>query len=515
MKNFLLRAALTSVLLLAAAITLYISRFRMKGDGVSYLDLADAYLRADWAAAANTSWSPIYPLILAVFRAVFVPSAYLEIPLVHLTNFFIFCIALASFLWLINEITKAAGEISSSCILMAFALFTYCALNLIAVASVTPDMLLLSVITAITTVFLRIRREGLSCKRAVILGTLCGIGFLTKAVFLPLSLGFLALIALIYIRQEKIKVALVLAAFTVVALPFIGFLSISKQRFTFSDIGWINYCIDVRSCEGSEKPAPEGESNLILYRSKNTEATFPLWYDLAESRQQLKIRFDPGKQIDKTSKVVRRTIGILGGVFSLPLWIVIIVYAVVRRRLFFNAVGMTHPVLILAFGGIASYSLTHVENRYLAPMMIPLLTPFLIVTAVEKKTWLKYLTVGAALCLFLAVVYNLRGQIRKGVEPDRKQTVLAAAKANEVGLQEKDNIIVVGDGIRLYWARTARLRIVGEIPTAEAVDRQMSCDLNRTGVKAIVTNLSAPADTSEWIEIDADTKSYLRMTKCK
>src|SRR5215468_10379470 len=38
------------------------SRHEMNGDGIPYLDIGDAYFRADWSAAINASWSPLYKL---------------------------------------------------------------------------------------------------------------------------------------------------------------------------------------------------------------------------------------------------------------------------------------------------------------------------------------------------------------------------------------------------------------------------------------------------------------------
>jgi hypothetical protein len=41
----------------------------MNRDGVSYLDLADAYARGDSANAVNASWGPAYSWVLAVESA--------------------------------------------------------------------------------------------------------------------------------------------------------------------------------------------------------------------------------------------------------------------------------------------------------------------------------------------------------------------------------------------------------------------------------------------------------------
>src|SRR5262245_57689557 len=66
-------------------------------DGVSYLDIADAYLRADWNAALNAYWSPLYSWLLASMLAVLDPNAYWELPAVKLVNFLIYVGALLAF----------------------------------------------------------------------------------------------------------------------------------------------------------------------------------------------------------------------------------------------------------------------------------------------------------------------------------------------------------------------------------------------------------------------------------
>src|SRR5215510_12192548 len=69
----------------------------MNADGISYLDIGDAYFRADWTNAINPVWSPLYSWILGFANFVIRPSIQWEFPLVHFVNFIIYLIALASF----------------------------------------------------------------------------------------------------------------------------------------------------------------------------------------------------------------------------------------------------------------------------------------------------------------------------------------------------------------------------------------------------------------------------------
>jgi hypothetical protein len=47
----------------------------MNPDGTAYIDIARAWLRADWSAALNAYWSPLYPWMLAAAIAVFHPAS--------------------------------------------------------------------------------------------------------------------------------------------------------------------------------------------------------------------------------------------------------------------------------------------------------------------------------------------------------------------------------------------------------------------------------------------------------
>ena len=50
-------------------------RYMMNPDGTAYIDIARAWLRADWSAALNAYWSPLYPWMLAAAIAVFHPAS--------------------------------------------------------------------------------------------------------------------------------------------------------------------------------------------------------------------------------------------------------------------------------------------------------------------------------------------------------------------------------------------------------------------------------------------------------
>ncbi|HEX9331810.1 MAG TPA: hypothetical protein VF896_07980, partial [Anaerolineales bacterium] len=84
----------------------------MNADGISYLDIGDAYFHADWGNAINPVWSPLYSWVLGFANFLIRPSMQWEFPVVHLVNFIIYLIALSSFefMWKRVRTYEASNE---------------------------------------------------------------------------------------------------------------------------------------------------------------------------------------------------------------------------------------------------------------------------------------------------------------------------------------------------------------------------------------------------------------------
>ncbi len=120
----------------------------MNPDGISYLDIGDAYFRADWQNAINPVWSPFYSWLLGFVNFVFKPSMSWQFPTVHIINFLIFLAALLSFEFMWGKIRTTDAEQGSLRIsdrlwwTLGYVLFIWISLSLIRIWSVTPDMLM-------------------------------------------------------------------------------------------------------------------------------------------------------------------------------------------------------------------------------------------------------------------------------------------------------------------------------------------------------------------------------------
>jgi hypothetical protein len=66
-------------------------------DGLSYLDVARAYVRHDWHTALNGFWGPLYTWLLALGMGGFHPGIRTELVMVRTLNFVLFAAALYTF----------------------------------------------------------------------------------------------------------------------------------------------------------------------------------------------------------------------------------------------------------------------------------------------------------------------------------------------------------------------------------------------------------------------------------
>src|SRR5215470_6657964 len=247
--NFWLWTAVLALGLVQAAA----NRYSIFSDGISYLDLSDAYRHGDWHNAINGQWSPLYPILLAVTFSILRPSAYYEAPVAHLVMLFLYIACFASLQLLVREIqqrnslseqvSRQGGFSDSQFKVLACLFFLLMAqdYNTARDASV-PDLLVVLIIFLASTLILRISRTGANWRRAIGLGVVLGFGYLAKAVMFPLAPVFMATAIL---RRESFKkllaeTAVCLVAFGLVAGPYIYALSRNKHRFTFSDVGNLN-----------------------------------------------------------------------------------------------------------------------------------------------------------------------------------------------------------------------------------------------------------------------------------
>ncbi len=159
------------IAIVLGAIAAWDARYIMDPDGISYLDMGDAYFRGDWEMAINAYWSPLYSWLLGLALYILKPSPFWEYPVVHLVNLVIYLCSLGCFQFFMNEFIRyhrsQKGRFSEyegvtlpewAWLVIGYTLFIWSSLKLITLSVVTPDMCVSAFVYLASGLLLRIQR---------------------------------------------------------------------------------------------------------------------------------------------------------------------------------------------------------------------------------------------------------------------------------------------------------------------------------------------------------------------
>ena len=230
----------------------------MNPDGITYMDISDAYRAGHWIAAINSYRSPAYSWILAPALALTDVKPDAEFAAVHAVNFLIFLVALSCFHFLLTGVIRTHPKPPFpewAFVGVAYAVFLWSTLTVITLELVTPDLCVAAVVYAVVGLLLRVRRNDDRWMVFFVVGILLGIGYLAKAALLAFAplMAILCAFAIGKTRQAIPRVMLVALGFAVVSAPWVYALSSAKGRLTFGDAGNSHTggsCIRYQWCTG-------------------------------------------------------------------------------------------------------------------------------------------------------------------------------------------------------------------------------------------------------------------------
>ena len=481
----------------------------MNADGISYLDIGDAYLRGAWKDAINPVWPPLYSWILGLFLRIFQPSMRWEFPLVHLANFLIYLLAFAcfAFFWRQVLIYRQARHAHGTIALpgwaiqaLGYLLFIWTSLTQIEIWAVTPDMLMSASVYLAAALILRMRMSAQNWGTHALLGFVLGLAYLAKTVMLPIgiiTLG-LSLFSAGGLRRSLPRVLVSLVAFILVAGPFIALISLAKGRFTYGESGTITF---VRYVNGVSYPHWQGDppgSGIPAHPSRKIfndppiyefaepiGGTYPITYDPSYWYEGVQPRFTLREQTQAMLSnalvyydVFIRDLGpVLAGL--------IILYLVATWRAMPAITGVRKwGLAILAVLALLLYALVFVEGRYIGVFVVLLFADLLAnLSLPEMRPYPRLASATSTLMIvFLLgnlVAYNLEGFSALVSKPNRQQEPTQAAAppgwpgevAEELfnlGVAPGDGVGVIGYAFDSFWARLARVKIVAEMFEWEA-----------------------------------------------
>ena len=261
----------------------------MNADGIAYLDIGDAYFRADWATAINAVWSPLYSWILGLVNFIFKPSMQWEFPTVHIVNFLIYLFALISFEFMWGKVRNTNSQPESLRLsepvwwVLGYLLFIWTSLSLIQIWSVTPDMLMAGFTFLAAGIIAQIRSGNDNPRLFLSLGLLLGLGYLSKTFMFSVALVLLVLAWLIQKRtwNSLFKSLFAVGGFLLISLPFILLISNVKGKFTIGEAGTVTF---LRYVNGMPFPHWQGDPDKGIVPSHPSQVIHesPAVYEFGE-----------------------------------------------------------------------------------------------------------------------------------------------------------------------------------------------------------------------------------------
>lgn len=538
------RWALRGIIVAAAAAQAWWFRAFMNPDGVSYLDVGDAFIRRDWPAALSTYWSALYSLLLGLANAAVRPGPALEWPLVHAVNVVTLLLALAAFELLVDAVLAGTrGESNRAptfgdllVVFVGYSCFASGALNMASVSLVTPDHLVAAAAYLLAALVERLRVRGATVGRALGLGCVAGAAVLAKAIMLPVGALFVlaSWTSLGRGRSRVQAAALVLVGFVMTSGAYVTALSLAHGHLTTGDAGRLNYAWHVnriRACDNYQGEdglhgKPVHPTRLISTHPRAFEfagpigGTYPVWLDPGYWYEGVTTVLDVEQQLAALkSNFVRLPTEVLSTRALLAALAVLLLTLVLDRRARARApAGLLARagVWLPALGAMGSYMLVLLTGRYAAPFVTLLLLPMAAALASERRA-----SRLALLALALAVAVGwLRIYAPRVTTTQVTEDADIALRLSELGLRQGDPIAFVG---RSYgaasFARLARLRIIAEVPEDEAgafwaadegTQARVLAAFGRAGARAVLATAAAAAPP--WTRVGSTSTYYRWLT---
>jgi hypothetical protein len=547
---------LVAVTLGALHVWAAMTSYSMNADGISYLDIGDAYWRGDWNAAINAVWSPMYSWILGGVMYLVQPTMAGEFPLVHLVNFAIFLVALICFDFFWRQVmrynsvfkTKTTGNRLISLpewawISLGYVLFIWSSLNLIEIWSVTPDMLMAALVYLAGGLIMRIRLGTATRGVYVLVGLVLGLAYLTKSIMFPVSFVLLTVSWLSAgdTRYAFPRVLMALFIFLMLTLPFIIAISLTKGKPTFGEGGKLTYA---RHVNGVPYPHWQGDSlgnGMPVHPSRKIFAdppvyefatpingTYPISYDPSYWYEGVAARFDFRQQFLSLLTNSLFYIDIFfrqqGGLLLSSIILYILGdWKAFRIREIVRTWGLSLAALIV----LGMYALVLVEGRYIGVFLVLLWADLFANIRLPGTALHRRLTtiLSAMMVLFMLgniAIFNLQGFFDLVARKKSNQNVVhqlgppgwpgaVAGVLQQHDVTPGDKVAVIGYGFDSYWARLARVKIIAELPVVSADpfwrgDSSFQAGIieafARTGVKAIVAErVPSYASLPNWKQV--------------
>jgi hypothetical protein len=479
------------------------------GDDIAYLDIAKLIPLGEWKAALNPMWSLGYPLLLATTRHLFAPGIAGTLYAVFALNLAIYMAGWFSLLWFLKTAAaflrqrslplqanpEPVSPLPPYLLASAACIYLVVQIGFARVSSVGPDELVTSLFFLACGLLLKFSRQP-SVANGLRLGAVLGIGYIVKAVFLPLSVIVLAAALFPFRRQLPRRAALsASAALLLFVIPYAAALSWAIGRPTIGESGSLNYAYHVNKLphwmgwQGSAGSDPRlgtpihpvhllRDHPAVFGFGEPFHVTYPPQYNLPYWYDGYRHFFSPLNALRAIATNLHALEAVLHENLPITVALLFALAILIYRPRKSGSVGTrlrverfaisTWPILLPSLLGIAVYLQVHLEGRYVAAFLAILaLLPFLAAgkPAIGKQALiLALLFFGTCADLYPFLRLPVRRALAHTDMQSEGQWIIAHYLIQS-GFKPGDRVASVTtlNDIRCTWAYAAGLHIVADI----------------------------------------------------
>ena len=487
--------------------------YQANPDGVSYVDLAIAFMASGPQALVNGYWSPGLPALIGVAYRVVPPTPDTMYPTAHAVGYVMFVLATVFFHRMVTAVRRemkvvAGAPVAAQVAIVVIGWCTYALFILkgIGVQLITPDIGVAAIVFWLVAESLALDAAPWAARRWAFAGAVLAVGYWWKAILFPVGIAWFLAAAFVALRRGDPRRGPLTAGLAYGALSLLLIVPVSRHtgRATFGETGRLNYLWYVNAAPyvwerclppsiGDAAAAPFGaitRAEVIFEHpltcrlsSPLSNATMPLWDDPSRFYRDAHPRVDATRQfraIRNNVAYLAREIADLGPVLFMMTALVGLAAsgaAVLRWRARRRA-GMGPAELMigtLVAAPIAFYLLVYVEFRHLAPFFA---VAALLGTCAALGAWPRRGSAVIALVVVAAltdVVWRMSTQTLIGFTllratiagrgPERiPETQRVARALLASGLAPGTHVASIYNEWNAEWAQLARLRIRAHVP---------------------------------------------------
>lgn len=541
--------------------TAVISGYDGDGDSPVYLDISDFLHAHRWHAVVNACWFPVYPALLTAGKALFgfrLRYELLAAKLVDSSMQVLFVVCSIFFASSVRRLLLVRGfraeEMLPRNVLYLWTATVAYFLAMRDLTQMKPDALSDALFLLMFGLLVRSAAEC-EWKPFLLAGLVGGLAFWTKAFAFPLFVLSMVCFGIAHWRNRRVLRGLLLCTlcFGLVSGPWIWQLSRAKGRWSAGDAGSLNMAWYIN---GADRFNPVRDPSLYDHGHaipnfkhpgellwKNPEISYysatiipgstPQWDDPTYWSDGLKPQFIPAESLRQFLLDTRMFLSNVP--MRLPVLALLCAFVpfgfCFRKNAAFDRTLVA--LTIICVGGIGSYLMVHLEQRYLTAFYIALAGMFAACSMGRGGEGSRSLDRVIVLLSALVLTYSVRDSLASmkaaRLAGDRPLHALYDVKEVSAGARlaalypPGSSVACMGDACFSYWAHYGRVSASAVIDTGNGMQAVGSANegcmelmanpgaldaLSKRGVRAVVARFdNGSACSPEWRPLES-TNTY-------